>query len=497
MVRSAAHLLGAALVSVLLLPALAAAPDLPNYQIGDTAAADIAAPAGFTIIDLDATETLRRQVAALAPVYFQSRPQTAAEVEAAFRSSFAAAREKFLAALENHFATNRLDAAAVAGEPFQQFCQRYRPGQKVFPADRALLAAWAQGEPDAALAGELAAKLREAAARHICPLNLPAELRSSPQVRLLTAAAPDLAAAARAAVEIPRAQLIPLGRARTNLLAAFPAAQQPMAKFLAGLLKTNCAPEIELTRQSRAQQAEAAISAAQYAAGQLIVRRGEVITAKTKAALDKAGKLLAARAAAEQELAAQQLAARKIAAGKIAATQPSAPPNPWPWLAIVVVAPLAGLILWRQIRRQRAPSLLPMRFNGIVDSETVLPDDASEWQRRAFLAEQRAERATAIVRKGLVGQLARLLTNDLVKKLVSQRTDLIAGQQQAGDDIELLAARLEKLEGAPPKGYYEQRVAELEKELALKSAENRALLEARIEIARRQMAEAQRRVDWN
>ena len=114
-----------------------------------------------------------------------------------------------------------------------------------------------------------------------------------------------------------------------------------------------------------------------------------------------------------------------------------------------------------------------------------------------MLAEQRADRATAIVRKGLVAQLAHALSHDLIRKLVSQRTELLDSHQQAAGEMEQLAARLEKLEGTRPKEYYEARIAELEKELASKSAENRALIQARIEIARKQMAEAQGRVDLN
>ena len=451
MVSPVAKLFRAALASFLLLPGLAAAQSIPAHQIGDTAAQDFIAPFAFTVIDLDATENLRRQLAAIAPTYFRHDSKTAAEVEAAFRKNFA--------------------------------------------VDPALPSLWAQAEPGDANADKLAAKLREAAARRICATNLPPELRTSPQVRLLTDAAPTLAEAERDAVEIPRDQLVPLDRARADLLATFSAAQQPVAKFLASFLKTNCAPDIELSRQSRIAQAETAISAVQYVTGQLIVRRGEIIAAKTKSALDKAGKLLAARTAAAREQEAQQLAARKIAAGKIAAAQSAAQPNPWPWIVVLISAALACIVVWNLARRRRR-GLRRMKFADSGELEVVSHAD-SDWQRRALAAEQRAERATAIVRKGLVGQLARLLTNDLMKKLVSQRTELIAGQHQAVGEIELLAARLEKLEGAPPQGYYEQRIAELEKELATKNAENRELLRARIEIARRQQAESQRRVDWN
>ena len=96
-----------------------------------------------------------------------------------------------------------------------------------------------------------------------------------------------------------------------------------------------------------------------------------------------------------------------------------------------------------------------------------------------------------------MGQLARFLTQDFVKKLVSQRAELMDTQNQAANEMDLLAERLEKLEGAQPREFYERRIAELEKQLATKSEENRTLLQARIEIARKQMAAAKNRMDWN
>ena len=465
------------LVAALLFPILAAAQDFPSLHIGDTAAAALTAPAAFTVIDPAATETLRRQVAALDAAYFRFDPHVAAETETAFRSSFTSARGEFLTAFENKFGSNRVAAASATAEPFWQFCQNYRAAENVFPANPALLALWAAGDSGNAIADEFAAKLRAQAGQHIRAKNLPAELRTSPQIRLLAAPATALAEAEHAATEMPRAKLVPLDRARAELIAAFPAGQKNAAQFLAGLLTPNCTPEAGLSRQSRAHIAEAAISALHYDAGQVIVARGEAVTARTKLALDKAARLVA-----------QQHAARRI----VAAPAPTNPaPNPWPWLALTAVLPLAGVGAWQFATRRRTEIILPARAGRRAN------ESENEWQRRALLAEQRADRATAIVRKGLVAQLAHALSHDLIRKLVSQRTELLDSHQQAAGEMEQLAARLEKLEGTRPKEYYEARIAELEKELASKSAENRALIQARIEIARKQMAEAQGRVDLN
>jgi hypothetical protein len=512
----------------LLLSVSIPARGLPDYQIGEVVGQDIAAPAPMTVVDPAATETLRQSEAARAPAYFRFYPGAADEVDAAFRKVFAISRERFLTVLEKTFATNRLNDEAVAGEAFRQFGESYAASKRVFPGDPALYALWARGEPADALADALAAKLRAAMMFYIRPNNLPPEIKASTRVRVLgpaDAASPTaLSVAENVSLSVARAKLITVERARTNLVASFAPEQQPVALFLAGFLRTNCTPDIELSLQSRAQATAAIVSTVHYEAGQLIVRRGEVVTVKTKVALDEAQKLVAVQEANAEQLAEQQIVARqtaaKIAAGKRAAGQRPDEPSLWPWIVLALLMAGGLYAAWKWVARQRRTvSMLPVKFAGseadgmVIACPTcaghiVVPVAAGavpacghgqeiDWQRRALLAEQRAEQATAIVRKGLMGQLARFLTQDFTKKLISQRAELIDTHHQAANEMDSLAQRLEKLEGAQPKEYYEQRIAELEKQLATKTEENRALLQARIEIARKQMAEAKNRVDWN
>ena len=86
-----------------------------------------------------------------------------------------------------------------------------------------------------------------------------------------------------------------------------------------------------------------------------------------------------------------------------------------------------------------------------------------------------------------------------MKRLVSQRADLLAAQNQAAGQVEDLAGRLENLETAPDSSreFYERRIAELEKELETKNEENHTLIRAQIALARRQMADAQSKAGWN
>ena len=454
-------------------------------------------------MDRDATEMLRRQESKLVPVIFRFNPQAAAEADAAFRAAFADAREKFLTALEKKFHTRKLDESFFTNGQSREFLAEFTSGGDTFPAGKPLLVRWAWGESDDALLTEFAAKLSTAANRYNRAENLPKDLMPGTRVQLIAftngGAAPTLEMVRRGGLEMLRTRMHTLGKARGDLIYAFSPPEQPAAKFIAGLLKENCTPDAELTRQSRANQTAAILSAEHYDAGQIIVRRGQIITAKHKAALAELAK-------------------------ELAATQINRPSIPWTWTTLIVALPCAGFVVWRLAARRQRRSMLPVKFAGGAEQGMVIAcptcaehivvplgaadrelpacghDHAPEhWQKRALAAEARAEQATSMVRAGLLPQIARFLTNDLVKKLVFQRAELLASQNQAADEVEDLAGRLENLETAPDswREFYKRRIAELEKQLETRSEENRTLIRTQIAIARRQMADAQSKARWS
>ena len=98
-------------------------------------------------------------------------------------------------------------------------------------------------------------------------------------------------------------------------------------------------------------------------------------------------------------------------------------------------------------------------------------------------------------------QLARWMMSELVQKLLQQRAGLAASQQQAEADVAALEQRLEDLH-APLSDRlraYEQRIAELESQLAAQGAQNRELLQAAIDTARRKLHTERdgTRTNWN
>jgi hypothetical protein len=171
--------------------------------------------------------------------------------------------------------------------------------------------------------------------------------------------------------------------------------------------------------------------------------------------------------------------------------------EPWGMHALNGAAVLSFVFWWRWMHRQPA-GLSPKDSLALVPFD---PAAASEWKARALAAEARADKAAALLKTRLMPQLARWMMNELIQRLLHQRTDLMTSQQRAEQEVSELEQRLEKLH-APLEDRlkaYEQRIAELERDLAAKGAENRELIKARIESARLKLASerAKTPVTWN
>jgi len=155
--------------------------------------------------------------------------------------------------------------------------------------------------------------------------------------------------------------------------------------------------------------------------------------------------------------------------------------------------------LWRLTRRPRRASLVPARI--ATDDALPVVAPGSSWEQRALAAERRAQKAHAVIRAGLLPQLGQLLKTKLVRGLISQRSDLLDAQHKAAAEMADLERRLDELHAPLQERLraYEKRIEELEKALAAKGEENRELLKAKIQMAKRQL-EAQRtknRVEFN
>ena len=97
------------------------------------------------------------------------------------------------------------------------------------------------------------------------------------------------------------------------------------------------------------------------------------------------------------------------------------------------------------------------------------------------------------VQASLAPQMVEALKNAVVQELAAQRRELLAAQQAAALELTELAHRLETAQAPLLERLraYEQRIRELEGELAEQSKENRELLKLKIDLLKEQI-EAER-----
>jgi hypothetical protein len=472
-----------AVLAVMVLPFVSnlSAKEFADYQPGDKAEEDIVAPARLTIMDADGTEELRQKEALKVPVVIRFYTNTAGEVEAQFRREFGATRESFLGAVNGSFGHRTLTAEELHSPKFSALAILFENQNELFPISTNRAALWAGGDADETYETAIAETLRRAMSSPIQPGIFPA-LTST--VRLVPLARTNETLNAQTAGQrgknLSRENLLALADVKKDFQRNFAAEEPAVANYLAALLKPNCAVDDEATRELRAKSTEALWAVDNYETGQIIAHRGQVIDKKIKAALDQLkeksvlGQLQELQR--KQQAAVSQLQAM-AAKDKIAAT-----PNPERGRWLLAVLAVAVLILtatiWQLARRKQTVSLLP-----------VPAGEVEQWQQRALMAEQRAEKAQTMIRNGAFAQLAQWLSNYGVRGLVSQRTRLLNSQEIAANEMAELEARLEKIQ-APLQDRlqaYERRIGELEKELSKRGAENRELIKTKLEVVRNQL----------
>ena len=106
------------------------------------------------------------------------------------------------------------------------------------------------------------------------------------------------------------------------------------------------------------------------------------------------------------------------------------------------------------------------------------------------------------VQSSLAPHLVDALKDAVVQELAAQRRELLAAQQAAAAELTELARRLEAVQTPMLERLraYEQRIGELERDLADQSKENRELLKLKIEMLREKIATertASRSVNFN
>ena len=444
----------------------------PRWVSEHRASADVITPLKLSAIDPERTAILREAQSKQVPPVFRFDPGIAEQVERSFRASFQGAN-------------------------------------KGFPAGRDLVRTWANGRSDNLVQADLAAKLREVMARYICSDLLPREAKLGPATVRLYAlafgnATPDLDAIQTQSLSCSRTNLWAIEKARRDLRQPFPASEEGLANYLAGFVKENCIFDAELTGRSRARHAEAFFAADHYEPGQVIVRKGQIIDARTRAALEELKTQMAveerkARAATEQIQAENALTElRQRAALSEFKSQLFSQQNRWLLGGLVLVAVSSSIAFWQMARSKRGGrNLLPVpvypRDDGLsADASFGSATDGSDvsaWKERALGAEKRAAQTSAVLRTNVFPHLVEWLKSKLVRGLLTQRAHLLSTQQKAEQDLADLEARLAKVHAPLEERLqlYRQRIDDLQRELLAKGQENRELIRAKIELTRKRL----------
>ena len=466
------------LVSVALLSAPPA--KAREYNIGDSADADIVSTEQMTVTDVEATAALKERESQKVPVIYRYYPHTIDQVQGAFHEAFVATRSNFLNAVEQNFHQPKLAPAEIASPDFQRFAESFQKQNVLLPVDSVLGALWAAGEPDGGVESALATRLGETMRSLIRDDVSPPDIHVGSTLRLITLADDEASTAQRVeerGSDMSKTNFVSLPRAKSGLQNSFGPDDRALGRYLASFVRPNCLLEAGLTRELRARRMDGMVVADHYEPGQVIVRRGQIVDKKIAAALSRLNQL-------REEAAATQ--ARQLAAATDQARSGQTNTQ-WRWVlwALGGVFALLFLILWFVARSRPRGSLLPARIGR------EYPPDSSEeaWQRRALAAEHQVQKVQAAARAGLISYLARWWSDRTTRRLIAQRAQLADAHQTAAIEIAELEARLQKV-NAPLRERlqaYERRIAELEKELTARGEENRELIKARIQIARKQL----------
>ncbi len=497
---------------------------LPEFRLGDTAASDLVAPVNLVVVDPERTAVLRLAEDKRVPPIFRYDPAVTDAVERDFRNAVDELRERFLDEVEAAFDRRKLSASALGQTKFSRLMAGFQKTYKSFPASTNLLLLWARGEPDEVLKEPLARALRGAMARYVRPDALPEPGRIGPwQVRLIPVQNPlstlDAESAPKQGSLLNRSNLVALGRARSDFTRSLGDEELAFGKFAAAFLRENCVCDAALTLGVRALKTDPIFAADHYSAGQLIVKRGQPIDARIKAALDQLRPHLTvdqlkAQAAEEQRKAEAATAALKEqSAQQQFFTRMARQQSAWMLAGFGAVCLLLAFAVWNLARRRPAASLRPARVApdhapGVViacpscDEHIEIPTGMTVDVARPASGFNTGETGRRdALREKLLPHLARWLANKLVRGLITQRGHLLATQQEAAWKLAELERRLESID-APwqeRRAAYERRIAELEQALAARGVENRELLKAQILMARKklQLEKAKDRLTWN
>lgn len=464
----------------------ASAKELADYRLGDIVSEEVVAPMPLMVVDPGATTALKEKESLRIPVVFRLEKTVAALVELEMRETFSLARSNFVQLMHSSFHHTKLEEYQLETEQFDKLLTSFKKRDKEFPLSQAIAEAWALGHEGFNEYMPILARVQQTMQQPIRVDNLINAPKIGSQVTLVSVKGDRdnirLEDLKERGVNISKTNLLTLSRARLALLEKFSDQEKDAARFAARCLKVNTFLEAELTIVARGSHTDPLFVADNYQAGQVVARQGQRVDQKILAAFGQIQeKTVAGRL--QQQVAQQKERAEKEKAAALQARES----NKWLFGGLIALGAVSLVsVTWLVLRRKNAGAMLP----AVVGNPSASVSSAdSEWQQRALAAEEKAAQAQDAIRSGVVQQLK----EKAVSSLVSQRSAMLEAQQAAAVEMVELERRLNELQ-VPLQDRlktYEGRIAELEKALAAKDAENRELIRAKIDLMRQQL-EAER-----
>lgn len=475
MLQLRARIVLALFVTVVISPLRSAPP--PDYKLGDVATEDVITPVPLQVVNPEATDALKQKVAQQVHFIVRHSSETAQVAERELREAVAAARVAFLAGFEQ-----TLNGRGVRPADFEEprFTNTIRQISRTLPKDfpiEIFAPLWAQARSDEADIAALVQPLREVLAQPIVNNRNDNQLPQTQPVRVIPVKnATDLPAGREletGGAVLPSARVLSLWRARRLVETHFGAGKEKVGRYVAAFVQPNAFPDPALTEVARAQRMEGVTVNDTYDAAQVVVRKGQTVDRKVLSAL------AVLREKSMIGTLQTKLQQEQSMAGMIDRQ------TKWIVAGLAVVGFGVGIILWR-LRARPSTALVVTPDPALPFAEQrSLPGGGGQWRERALVAENKAERAHAAIRSGVLGWMR----EKIFQTLSRHRSELLSSQQKAEAEMRELEQRLEQLHTPLQERIvaYEKRIEELERDLAAKGEENRELIGARISVARQQL----------
>lgn len=465
-----------------------AAKELADYRVGDVAETDIITFLPLSVPDAAATAAQKVFAMEKIPSVFRDFPRAATnQMAVEFSTVMSVVRGKFKAALQKEFAVATLDAPTVATPEFTNFAAGFISANNRYPLNVTLAAEWARGGDGAEISGQFLSRLLAMLRRPVCADELPPDFVLGEKFYAVpvpaSETAPDLAEVEKRGHLVNAANLTKISRLRMLFRRGFSKEEQAFAATLAGFLRPVCAPDVALTEDYRRQTAKVAPVMAQFDKGQVIVARGAIVDEKAFAAITQLREKISVPPTPLAPVAAAVAAPKNVPLEKPA---PAAAPNYVGWGASILAGVIAFFVVVKAARPRRRTPLVtqaavasgkPMIFSEVLNDRLQIQPPAS------------VNEVLKTAPPNLAPQFVESLKEAVVIELATQRRDLLFAQQAAAAEIADLARRLENAQAPLLERLrtYEQRIGELESELASQSKQNRELLQLKIDMLRQQI----------